>query len=107
MALLALLRLAALTVVPLLPHVDVARNVTADDVLAGKAHFAAYQDGELKQWPVDAWLRFTLSGSGVTPQEDQLLVLPFVGRAELYVPDARGHYQRKMSGSDVAYADHD
>ena len=107
MALLALLRLAALSVVPLLPHVDVARDVAADTVVAGKAHFSPYQAGEFKQWPVDAWLRFTLNDVGISPQEDQLLVLPFVGRAELYLPDSSGRYVRKMSGSDVAYDQHD
>lgn len=115
MALIALLRVVvfatALAVpsgpVQLLPHVDVARGVTADEVTSGKAHFTAYTPGMFTQWPVDVWLRFRLADLGITPQEDELLVLPYVGRAEFYLPDETGRYEEKLSGTDVAYVDHD
>ena len=75
---------------------------TAADVLSGRATFSNEPGVAFRGWPANFWIRFTLRPLNIS-DDDRLLVLPNVERAELYAPGVRGApYHRSLSGTSTA-----
>lgn len=91
------------TTTRLLPYLQYAAGTTATaDVLAGRAAFSPAPEPALRGWPANFWIRFTLRPLDISDDE-WLLVLPNVERAELYAPGPHGApYVRRLAGTSTA-----